>query len=76
MGCSRQLWMRATVKELIDNALDSSEEAGLAPEITVVVRCTAGCDTAELRAAVEAAARRALWRHVLLVLYVPPDAAP
>ena len=37
MGCGRQLWLRAAVKELIDNALDDAEENGIAPEITVEV---------------------------------------
>ena len=38
MGCERGFWLRATVKELIDNALDSAEEAGIAtPEIGVRV---------------------------------------
>jgi Histidine kinase-, DNA gyrase B-, and HSP90-like ATPase len=38
MGCSRGLWLRATLKELIDNALDGSEEHGVtAPEISVRV---------------------------------------
>ena len=35
MGCHPGLWLRATLKELIDNALDACEEAGVAPEITV-----------------------------------------
>ena len=35
MGCPRTLWLRAAVKELIDNALDACEEAGIAPEITI-----------------------------------------
>ena len=30
MGCSRHYWLRATLKELIDNALDACEEAGVA----------------------------------------------
>jgi hypothetical protein len=29
MGCERGLWLRATLKELIDNALDGCEEAGV-----------------------------------------------
>jgi signal transduction histidine kinase len=38
MGCSRHYWLRATIKELIDNALDASDEAGVeTPSILVVV---------------------------------------
>src|SRR6476659_5877870 len=37
MGCTRSLWMRATVKELTDNALDATEEAGVDPEIAVTL---------------------------------------
>jgi DNA topoisomerase VI subunit B len=38
MGCSRHYWLRATLKELIDNSLDSCEEAGVAtPSILVHV---------------------------------------
>jgi hypothetical protein len=37
MGCPRQLWLRAAVKELTDNALDAAEEAGITPEIAVEV---------------------------------------
>ena len=38
MGCERAFWLRATLKELIDNALDSAEEAGIAsPEIRIRV---------------------------------------
>jgi signal transduction histidine kinase len=38
MGCSRCFWLRATLKELIDNALDAAEEAGLgAPSILVCI---------------------------------------
>ncbi len=38
MGCSRQLWLRAALKELIDNALDGAEESGVeTPSIAVAV---------------------------------------
>jgi DNA topoisomerase VI subunit B len=38
MGCSRHYWLRAAIKELIDNALDAGEEAGIeAPSILVNV---------------------------------------
>jgi hypothetical protein len=37
MGCGRHLWLRAAVKELIDNALDDAEEHGLASEITIEI---------------------------------------
>jgi Histidine kinase-, DNA gyrase B-, and HSP90-like ATPase len=38
MGCQRQYWLRATLKELVDNALDASEEAGIeTPSILVAV---------------------------------------
>ena len=37
MGCAADLWLRAAVKELIDNALDAAEEAGVEPVITVEV---------------------------------------
>jgi DNA topoisomerase VI subunit B len=38
MGCPRSYWLRATVKELIDNALDACEEAGIeTPSILVAV---------------------------------------
>ena len=35
MGCSQHYWLRATLKELIDNSLDAAEEAGIDPEITI-----------------------------------------
>lgn len=35
MGCRRHLWLRAAVKELLDNALDSTEEHNIEPEISV-----------------------------------------
>jgi DNA topoisomerase-6 subunit B len=35
MGCSRDRWLRAALKELIDNGLDAAEEAGIAPEVAV-----------------------------------------
>ena len=35
MGCARDKWLPTLVKELIDNALDACEEAGVAPEITI-----------------------------------------
>jgi hypothetical protein len=36
MGCSRHYWLRATLKELIDNALDACEETGIeTPSILV-----------------------------------------
>ena len=41
VGAGRHLWLRAAVKELIDNSLDGAEEAGIAPEIRVTVT-TAG----------------------------------
>ena len=37
MGIIREGWLRATVKELIDNGLDACEEAGIDPEIKVTV---------------------------------------
>jgi DNA topoisomerase VI subunit B len=38
MGCSRYYWLRATLKELIDNGLDACEEAGTeTPSIVVAV---------------------------------------
>ena len=37
MGCPRAFWLRAAVKELIDNALDAAEEIGRAPEIVVTI---------------------------------------
>jgi hypothetical protein len=37
MGIIRAGWLRATVKESIDNALDAGEEAGIDPKITVTV---------------------------------------
>jgi hypothetical protein len=37
MGCQPSHWLRATLKELIDNALDACEEAGVEPEIRVDV---------------------------------------
>jgi hypothetical protein len=38
MGCARHYWLRAALKELIDNALDAGEEAGTAtPSIRVDV---------------------------------------
>ena len=35
MGCARDEWLPTLVKELIDNALDAAEEAGIAPQITI-----------------------------------------
>ena len=35
MGCARDKWLPTLVKELIDNALDACEEAGVAPRITM-----------------------------------------
>ena len=35
MGCARDKWLPTLVKELIDNALDACEEAGVAPQITI-----------------------------------------
>jgi hypothetical protein len=37
MGCPRYYWVRAAVKELIDNSLDACEEAGIAPEVTIAI---------------------------------------
>ena len=37
MGCGRHLWLRAAIKELMDNALDAAEEAGVEPEVAVEV---------------------------------------
>src|SRR5687768_10706443 len=37
MGCPRHYWVRAAVKELIDNSLDACEEAGIAPEVTIPI---------------------------------------
>ncbi len=37
MGCPRDLWQGAILKKLIDNSLDSAEEAGVEPEIAVEV---------------------------------------
>ncbi|MBV9866781.1 MAG: DUF2399 domain-containing protein [Abitibacteriaceae bacterium] len=37
IGHARNLWAIALVKELIDNALDACESAGIAPQITVIV---------------------------------------
>ena len=37
MGIVREGWLRATVKELIDNALDACEEAGIDPEIKITI---------------------------------------
>jgi hypothetical protein len=37
MGIIREGWLRASVKELIDNSLDACEEHGVDPEITVTI---------------------------------------
>ncbi len=37
MGCAVELWPRATVKELVDNAIDAADEAGVEPEIGILV---------------------------------------
>jgi hypothetical protein len=37
MGAPRALWLRAALKELIDNALDACEEAGFVPDIMVEI---------------------------------------
>ena len=37
MGCVRHYWLRATIKELIDNGLDAAEEHGVDPEITITL---------------------------------------
>ncbi len=37
MGCPRALWLRAAVKEVIDNSLDACEEEGVEPEVAVEV---------------------------------------
>jgi hypothetical protein len=44
-------WPLVVVKELIDNALDACEEAGLAPEIAVRVRALCSLSAAAIRAA-------------------------
>lgn len=41
MGAGPELWPRAIVKELVDNALDACEEAGAAPQITVRIEACA-----------------------------------
>jgi DNA topoisomerase VI subunit B len=37
MGCPKEQWPRALLKELIDNALDACESAGLLPDIELTV---------------------------------------
>jgi DNA topoisomerase VI subunit B len=37
MGCPRALWLRAAVKEVIDNSLDAAEETGIDPDVAVEV---------------------------------------
>jgi signal transduction histidine kinase len=37
MGVPRADWLRAVLKEVVDNALDACEEAGVDPEITVTI---------------------------------------
>jgi signal transduction histidine kinase len=37
MGCPRPIWLRAALKELIDNSLDTAEEAGIEPAIRVAL---------------------------------------
>ena len=37
MGCTRPLWLRATLKELVDNSIDAAEEAGVDPVIAVTL---------------------------------------
>jgi signal transduction histidine kinase len=38
MGCQKHHWLRATLKELLDNSLDASEETGVeTPQITVAI---------------------------------------
>jgi DNA topoisomerase VI subunit B len=37
MGCPRPIWLRAALKELIDNSLDAAEEAGIEPAIRVAL---------------------------------------
>ncbi len=37
IGHSRHFWPVVLIKELIDNALDACEQAGIAPDITVTV---------------------------------------
>jgi DNA topoisomerase VI subunit B len=43
IGCHRDSWPLALVKELIDNGLDACESAGRAPEITVTVGADRFC---------------------------------
>ncbi len=35
IGYRRELWLLAIVKELVDNAIDNAEEAGILPDVTV-----------------------------------------
>jgi len=37
IGHEKEEWPRVALKELVDNSLDACEEAGVAPEITIVV---------------------------------------
>lgn len=37
LGCAPHLWPRAVTKELVDNALDGAETAGIAPHVTVLL---------------------------------------
>jgi DNA topoisomerase VI subunit B len=37
LGCTRALWLRAALKELVDNAIDAAEEAGIDPAIAVTL---------------------------------------
>jgi hypothetical protein len=37
MGCPRPIWLRAALKELIDNSLDAAEEAGIEAAIRVAL---------------------------------------
>ena len=41
MGCPRYGWLRAAVKELVDNSLDAAEEAGIEPEVTIAIEGSA-----------------------------------
>ena len=46
MGCARNEWLPTLIKELIDNALDACEEAGIEPEITIEDRIGTGSRSA------------------------------
>lgn len=45
VGCEPAEWPGVLVKELIDNSLDASEEAGIAPEISIAISTRKGTIT-------------------------------